>query len=87
MNLLDSSHLQMHASWVPEVDTCVTTDIHSTKLNMITTLITDIALLLIMLVGLLRLGSNEPGVYGLGRLMWKQVGCPRFSQVRMFAIR
>jgi len=63
---------RMHASWVPEADTCVTTDIHSTKLNMITTLITDIALLLIMLIGLLRLGFNEPGVYGLGRLMWKQ---------------
>jgi hypothetical protein len=48
-------------------------DIHSTKLNTITTLVTDIALLLIMLIGLLRLGFHEPGVYGLGRLMWRQV--------------
>jgi hypothetical protein len=26
-----------------------------------------------MLIGLLRLGFHEPGVYGLGRLMWTQV--------------
>jgi hypothetical protein len=31
-----------------------------------------------MLIGLLRLGFHEPGVYGLGRLMWRQV--------RVFAI-
>jgi len=87
MDLLDSSHLQMHGSWVPEASTCVTTDIHNTKLNLISTLITDIALLLIMLVGLLRLGFNDSGVYELGRLMWRQVGCPRFSQVVMVAMR
>jgi hypothetical protein len=27
-----------------------------------------------MLIGLLRLGFHEPGVFGLGRLMWRQVG-------------
>ena len=26
-----------------------------------------------MLIGLLRLGFHEPGVYGLGRFMWRQV--------------
>ena len=26
-----------------------------------------------MLIGLLRLGFHKPGMYGLGRLMWKQV--------------
>jgi hypothetical protein len=31
-----------------------------------------------MLIGLLRLHFHEPGVYGLGRLMWRQV--------RMFAL-
>ena len=67
--------------------TCGITNIHITKLNMIVTLIMDIALLLIMLIGLLRLGFNEPGIYGLGRLMWRQMGCPRFSQVVIFAIR
>jgi hypothetical protein len=37
-------------------------------------LITDITLLLIMLFGLLRLGFHEPGVFGLGQFMWRQVG-------------
>jgi hypothetical protein len=85
MGPIDSYHLQIHASWIPDEDTCAITDIHTTKLNMTATLITDIVLLLIMLSGLLRLGFNEPGVYGLGRLMWKQV-CPRFAHVVMFAM-
>jgi hypothetical protein len=49
-------------------------NIHSTKLNLIVALITDIFLLLIMLIGLLRLGFHGSGVRGLGHLMWTQVG-------------
>jgi hypothetical protein len=82
MDLLDSSHLQIGNSSA----SCDVANIRSTKLNMIALLVTDIALLLIMLFGLLRLGFNEPGVYALGHLMWRQVGCPRFSQVVMFAM-
>jgi len=63
---------RVRTSWDPLLTTCNVLDIHSTKLNTITTLFTDIALLLIMLVGLLRLGFHEPGVYGLGRLLWRQ---------------
>ena len=74
MDFLDSSHLQIRASWIPEVGGCGITNIHITKLYVITTLITDIALLLIMLIGLLRLGFNEPGIFGMGYLMWRQVG-------------
>ncbi|KAN0125627.1 hypothetical protein V8E52_000834 [Russula decolorans] len=33
---------------------------------------TDVILLLIMFFGLLRLGFHERGVFGLGRLLWKQ---------------
>jgi len=76
---LMSFYFQIRASWSPESDLCEINNIHSTKLNMIMVLTTDTALLLIMLIGLLRLGFNEPGVYGLRRLMWRQVGCPRFS--------
>ena len=54
--------------------TCVVLNIHSTKLNLIVVLITDIILLFIMLIGLLRLGFHESGVQGLGHLMWTQVG-------------
>jgi len=54
--------------------TCVVVNDHTTKTNSIATLITDIILLLIMLIGLLRLGFHEPGVQGLGHLLWTQVG-------------
>ena len=80
MNFLGLYHLQLRGS----SDRGCAKNIHITKLNMITLLITDIALLLIMLIGLLRLGFNEPGIYELGHLMWRQVGC---TQVVMFAIR
>jgi len=60
---------RIRAFWTPLLTTCIISDI---KLNLITTLIIDVTLLLIMLVGLLRLGFHERGVYGLGRLMWKQ---------------
>jgi hypothetical protein len=53
---------------------CLVVNVQSTKLNSIVTLVTDIILLLIMLIGLLRLGFHESGVQGLGHLMWTQVG-------------
>jgi len=37
------------------------------NINLITTLVTNIVLLLIMLIGLLCLGCHQPGMYGLGR--------------------
>ena len=83
MDLLDLSQLQIGAA----SGSCNVANVRSTKLNMIALLITDIALLLIMLIRLLRLGFNEPGIYALGHLMWRQVGCPCFSQVVMFAMR
>jgi hypothetical protein len=59
---------------VPALSACALSNAHSLKLNLIPMLITDITLLLIMLVGLLRLGFHEPGVFGLGQFMWRQVG-------------
>ena len=87
MDPSDSFCPQLRSSWTLEAGTCVISNVHSMELNIITTLITDIALLLIMLIGLLRLGFNEPGVHGLGRLMWRQVGCPSFGQVVMCVMR
>jgi hypothetical protein len=37
-------------------------------------LVTDIALLLIMLGGLFRMRLRGGGVFGLSQLLWKQVG-------------
>ena len=48
-------------------------NIESIKLNLILTLFTDTALLLIMLIGLLRLRREGSGMLDLGRLLWKQV--------------
>ena len=59
---------------MPTGASCVVTNLHIFKLNILVTLATDISLLLIMYFGLLRLGFHERGAFGLGRLLWKQVG-------------
>jgi len=45
----------------------------STKLVTMAPLMTDVSLLTIMLVGLVRLRSHRASAFGLGRLLWKQV--------------
>ena len=52
---------------------------------MLVTLATDITLLLIMFFGLLRLGFHERGAFGMGRLLWKQVGYWFFSLTMVFS--
>ncbi len=52
---------------------CDVLNLKTSKLNIIVTLITDVTLLLIMLVGLLRLRRYGAGTLGLGQLLWKQV--------------
>ena len=42
-------------------------------------------LLLIMFFGLLRLGFHERGAFGMGRLLWKQVGYWCFSLAMVFS--
>ncbi|KAI0288474.1 hypothetical protein BC826DRAFT_1107697 [Russula brevipes] len=53
-------------------DSCKPKNIQISKLNIISTLVTDVALLLIMLVGLLQLRIRGVGMLSLGRLLWKQ---------------
>lgn len=48
--------------------------IDSIQLDTIVTLVTDIVLLLIMLVGVFRLRRDGGGAMALGRLFWNQVG-------------
>jgi hypothetical protein len=59
---------------MPEADACVVVNLRITKLNILVSLVTDTILLLIMFFGLLRLGFHERSAFGLGRLVWKQVG-------------
>jgi hypothetical protein len=47
--------------------------VQSTKPNIFATITTDILLLLIMLLGLFRMGCDGVGMSGLARFLWKQV--------------
>lgn len=60
--------------------------VETSKPNIIITLVTDIVLLLIMLVGLLYMGLGDGGKLDIGRLLWKQVGSPRLPVVAMLSI-
>ena len=51
------------------------------KLNIIVIFITDIILLLMVLVGLIRLRYHGGGTLGLGRLLWKQVAFRGFPSI------
>jgi hypothetical protein len=58
--------------WSDESSSCVLTNMRTNKLNIIISLTSDVVLLLIMLVGLLRL-RLEIAEFGLGRVLWNQV--------------
>jgi hypothetical protein len=58
---------------MPDPNTCVTLNTQGNEPNVISTLVTDIVLLLIMLIGLYRLQCHGGGTFRLGRLLWKQV--------------
>jgi hypothetical protein len=51
-----------------------TINILNMRFSTIAIFVTDITLLLIMLLGLFRLGFHKHGVFDLGHLMWRQVG-------------
>jgi hypothetical protein len=56
---------------------CIVLNTEKDKPSIIATLITDIVLLLIVLIGLLPLLYDSGGSFALGRLLWKQVGSGR----------
>jgi len=60
--------------WLPAQRACVPVNAESSELNIIAMLVTDIALLLIMLGGLFNLRRNGGGEFGLTQLLWRQVG-------------
>jgi len=63
---------RLRSSWSPIQQTCTVTNPPSSKPNLIALPVTDISLLLIMLVGLLRLRGNGVGIVGLARVLWRQ---------------
>ncbi|KAI0284179.1 hypothetical protein BC826DRAFT_1056491, partial [Russula brevipes] len=66
------SAARIRSSWNPALGTCNLLNVQILKLNFISTLITDIVLLLVMLVGLLRLRLDGGGMLSMGRILWKQ---------------
>jgi len=64
--------VRIRSEWAPDQSSCVVTNILSAKPNILATIATDILLLVIMLLGLSRLGYDVVGISGLARFLWKQ---------------
>ncbi|KAF8491223.1 hypothetical protein F5888DRAFT_1075822 [Russula emetica] len=63
---------RMRSSWDPILQECMMLNTEKDKFSVISILISDIVLLLIVLIGLLRLLHDSGGTFALGRLLWKQ---------------
>jgi len=63
---------RLRATYVPKQQSCMIRDTERSKLNIIATLITDVILLVIMLIGLIRSRHYGGDTFGLGQLLWKQ---------------
>ncbi|KAF8489241.1 hypothetical protein F5888DRAFT_1808899 [Russula emetica] len=66
------TQIQIRSSWEPVLQGCIVLNTEKNKSSIIVTLISDIVLLLIVLIGLLRLLHDGGGTFALGRLLWKQ---------------
>jgi len=64
--------VRLHSAWSPTSRHCVVSNSIDEKINIIVTTSTDIVLLLIMLVGLLRQRFREGGASSLSRFLWSQ---------------
>jgi len=63
---------RLRSKWLPVEFPCVTINTPSNTAALVSMAVTDIILLLIMFVGLLRLRRHGGGTFGLARLLWKQ---------------
>ena len=64
----------MRAAWLPTgLASCLVVNNTTVAPSLISLAVTDIALLLIMLAGLLRLRHYGCGTFGLAQLLWQQV--------------
>ncbi|KAF8491205.1 hypothetical protein F5888DRAFT_1807608 [Russula emetica] len=70
--ILMLTQIQMRSSWDPILQECMVLNTEKNKSSVIGALISDIVLLLIVLIGLLRLLHGGGGTFALGRLLWKQ---------------
>jgi len=58
--------------WDDSIGSCETPNFEATKVTMIIAFATDVLLLIIMLVGLFRLGCHRHGPMVMGRFLWNQ---------------
>jgi hypothetical protein len=65
--------MQLRATWSEEKGTCILLNAVTSKPNIISSLVTDVVLLLIMLMGLLYSRIGDGGSYGVGRILRNQV--------------
>jgi hypothetical protein len=65
--------MQLESTWTAAQDGCVVLNSETGVPTLISIVVTDFALLLIMLVGLLRSCRHGDGMIGLTRFLWKQV--------------
>jgi hypothetical protein len=65
---------QIHAGRdIPDV-ACIPLNFQVTEMTNIASFLTDFVLLVMMIVGLIRLGCHREGSLAMGRFLWKQVG-------------
>jgi len=78
--------VQLRSEWLPGFDTCTLPNMERDKLAYIITFAIDLTLVLIMFLGLLRLRGRGGGMFGLARLLWKQVRPWQLSEAEVFSI-
>jgi hypothetical protein len=64
--------------WSHEANTCIVPNFRNAEPTVIGSLVTDLVLLLIMLLGLLRTRRKAGGAFRMGHFLWKQVRWCRF---------
>ncbi|KAF8498241.1 hypothetical protein F5888DRAFT_233899 [Russula emetica] len=69
---LINGSVRVRTSWSYELNTCILLNPGSIKPNIMGSLVADVVLLLIMLIGLLRLRFGAGDALGLERVLWKQ---------------
>jgi hypothetical protein len=64
---------QLHSAWSYHLNACSPPSVWRDKLALMTMLALEVTLVFVMFLGLLRLRGRGGGMFGLGRLLWKQV--------------
>jgi hypothetical protein len=64
---------QLRSEWLPAYEACMLPNMEHDKLTFIIMFVTDVVLVFIMFLGLIRMRGRGGGMFGLGTLLWRQV--------------